>query len=111
VAVCVHPDDERYKHLIGKKVRIPLVNRIVPIIADTYIDPTFGTGALKVTPAHDVADYELGIKYQLPIIIGLTPDGKISKDILTEKDFKEAEQYVGMDRFACRNKILKKKDW
>jgi valyl-tRNA synthetase len=63
VAVCVHPDDERYKHLIGKKVRIPLVNRIVPIIADTYIDPTFGTGALKVTPAHDIADYELGIKY------------------------------------------------
>ncbi|MCX8143500.1 MAG: valine--tRNA ligase [Bacteroidia bacterium] len=107
VAVCVHPDDERYKHLIGKKVRIPLVNRIVPIIADTYIDPTFGTGALKVTPAHDIADYELGIKYQLPIIIGLTPDGKISKDILTEKDFKEAEQYVGMDRFACRKKIIK----
>lgn len=109
VAVCVHPEDTRYKHLIGKNVRVPLVNRIVPIIADTYVDPTFGTGILKVTPAHDIADYELGIKHQLPIIIGLTPDGKISKDIIDSPLASEAQQYVGMDRFACRKKIIG--DW
>ncbi len=98
VAVCVNPNDERYKQLIGKKVIVPIVNRAVPIIADEYIDITFGTGALKVTPAHDIADYELGLKYKLPIIIGLTEDGKISKD---------AGAYIGMDRFACRKQIIK----
>ncbi|GIV27911.1 MAG: valine--tRNA ligase [Bacteroidia bacterium] len=107
VAVCVHPDDQRYKHLIGKKVIVPIVNRIVPIIADTYIDPTFGTGALKVTPAHDIADYELGVKHQLPIIIGLTPDGKISKEIIDSPRSKYADQYIGLDRFVCRKKIIK----
>ncbi|GAB4452553.1 MAG: valine--tRNA ligase [Bacteroidia bacterium] len=107
VAVCVHPDDERYKHLIGKKVIVPIVNRPVPVIADTYIDMTFGTGALKVTPAHDIADYELGIKHQLPIIIGLTPDGKINKDIITNESEKSAEKYVGIDRFECRKIIIK----
>ncbi len=107
VAVCVHPDDERYKHLIGKKVIVPIVNRVVPIIADSYIDPTFGTGALKVTPAHDQADYELGIKHQLPIIIGLTPDGKISKEIIDSPNAQKAEHYVGLDRFICRKKIIK----
>ncbi len=98
VAVCVNPNDERYKQLIGKKVIVPIVNRAVPIIADEYIDITFGTGALKVTPAHDIADYELGLKHKLPIIIGLTEDGKISKD---------AGAYIGMDRFACRKQIVK----
>ncbi len=106
VAVCVHPDDERYKHLIGKKAIVPIVNRLVPIIADTYIDPSFGTGALKVTPAHDTADYELGLKHQLPIIIGITPDGKISKDIITNANEKDAEKYIGMDRFICRKQII-----
>ncbi|HPQ08452.1 MAG TPA: valine--tRNA ligase [Bacteroidia bacterium] len=107
VAVCVHPDDERYKHLIGKKVVVPIVNRVVPVIADTYIDPTFGTGALKVTPAHDIADYELGIKYQLPIIIGLTPDGKISKEIIDSNNSKDAEKYIGLDRFVARKQVIK----
>ncbi|MCX7729331.1 MAG: valine--tRNA ligase, partial [Bacteroidia bacterium] len=106
VAVCVHPDDERYQYLVGKKVIVPIVNRPVPIIADTYIDPTFGTGALKVTPAHDVADYELGLKHQLPIIIGLTTKGKISKDIITNEHEKGAEKYIGLDRFECRKKII-----
>lgn len=107
VAVCVHPEDDRYRHLIGKKVVVPIVNRVVPIIADPYIDMTFGTGVLKVTPAHDIADYEIGLKHQLPIIIGLTPDGKISKNIITTPSEKDAEIYVGMDRFECRKKIIR----
>ncbi|MGE0567412.1 MAG: valine--tRNA ligase [Bacteroidia bacterium] len=96
--VCVHPEDERYKHLKGKKAIIPLVNREVPIIFDEYIDKEFGTGALKVTPAHDINDYNLGIKHGLEIIDGLTDDGKISE---------AAKVYVGMDRFACRKQIIK----
>ncbi len=96
-AVCVHPEDERYKNLMGKKCLIPLLNKPVPIIADTYIDREFGTGALKVTPAHDINDYELGIKHHLPVVDGLTEDGKISE---------AAGIYVGMDRFECRKKII-----
>lgn len=95
-AVCVHPDDERYKHLVGKKVLIPFVNREVPIIADTYIDLEFGTGALKVTPAHDINDYELGLKHNLQVIDTIDEDGKMSP---------AAQFYVGMDRFACRKQI------
>lgn len=95
-AVCVHPDDERYKHLVGKKVLIPFVNREVPIIADTYIDLEFGTGALKVTPAHDINDYELGLKHNLQVIDTIDDDGKMST---------AAQFYIGMDRFACRKQI------
>ncbi len=98
VAVCVNPNDDRYKHLIGKKCIIPLVNREVPIIADEYVDITFGTGALKITPAHDINDYKIGAKYQLPSIDVLTPDGKIAEI---------AKLYVGMDRFKCRKTIIK----
>ncbi|MCX8081113.1 MAG: valine--tRNA ligase [Bacteroidia bacterium] len=97
-AVCVHPDDERYKSLIGKKCLIPLINKAIPIIADTYIDMEFGTGALKVTPAHDINDYEIGIRHGLPVVDGLTDDGKISAD---------ARIYVGMDRFECRKQIIR----
>lgn len=93
VAICVHPDDERYKHLVGKKCIVPLVNREVPIITDTYIDPTFGTGALKVTPAHDINDYTIGLKHNLPIIDVLNEDGTISE---------AAQVFVGMDRFKAR---------
>jgi valyl-tRNA synthetase len=96
-AVCVHPEDERYKNLIGKKCLIPLLNKPIPIITDTYIDREFGTGALKVTPAHDINDYELGIKHHLPLVDVLTEDGKISE---------AAGIYVGMDRFECRMKII-----
>jgi len=97
-AVCVNPNDERYSHLKGKKVIIPFINKAVPIIFDEYVDAAFGTGALKVTPAHDINDFNLGQKHHLPTIDGLTPDGKIS----------EASQiYVGMDRFACRKQIIK----
>ncbi len=97
-AVCVHPDDERYKHLKGKNVIVPIVNRPVPVIYDDYIDLEFGTGALKVTPAHDINDFNLGQKHKLPIIDALTADGKISE---------AAGAYVGMDRFACRKQIIK----
>lgn len=97
-AVCVHPEDERYKHLKGKFAIIPLINKEVPIIFDDYIDKEFGTGALKVTPAHDINDYNLGIKHKLPVIDGLTADGKISE---------AAQIYIGMDRFACRKQIIK----
>ncbi|NTS41452.1 valine--tRNA ligase [Flavisolibacter sp. BT320] len=97
VAVCVHPDDERYKHLIGKKVMVPLVNRAVPVIADSYVDPAFGTGALKITPAHDINDYNLGLKHNLPIIDTLNADGTLSE---------AAEVFVGMDRFDARKAAI-----
>jgi valyl-tRNA synthetase len=97
-AVCVNPADERYLHLKGKNVIVPIVNRIVPLIFDEYVDASFGTGALKVTPAHDINDFNLGQKYKLPTIDALTPEGKISE---------AAGAYVGMDRFACRKQIVK----
>jgi valyl-tRNA synthetase len=93
VAVCVNPNDERYQHLIGKKVRVPLINREVAIIADEYIDIEFGTGVLKVTPAHDIHDYEIGLKHQLKVIDTLNDDGTISE---------AGELFVGLDRFEAR---------
>jgi len=96
-AVCVHPDDERYAHLKGKYCFVPLINRRVPIIFDDYIDKDFGTGALKVTPAHDVNDYNLGLKYKLQVIDTLNEDGTMSE---------AAGLYIGMDRFAVRKKIV-----
>ncbi len=78
-AVCVHPDDPRYAHLKGKFCFVPLINRRIPIIFDTYIDMEFGTGALKVTPAHDINDYNLGIEYNLPVIDTLNDDGTMSE--------------------------------
>ncbi len=95
--VCVHPDDERYKHMAGKYCFIPLVNRRVPIIFDDYIDKEFGTGALKVTPAHDINDYNLGLKHGLPVIDTLNDDGTMSE---------AAQLYIGQDRFAVRKKIV-----
>jgi valyl-tRNA synthetase len=95
-AICVHPDDARYLHLHGKKAIVPIVNRPVPVITDTYVTMEFGTGALKVTPAHDVNDYQLGQKHRLPMIDVLTPEGKMSE---------AANFYIGEDRFAVRKKI------
>ncbi len=97
-AVCVHPDDERYKHLKGKNAIVPMVNRSVPVIFDTYIDLEFGTGALKVTPAHDINDYNLGVKHKLEVIDTIAADGKMSA---------AAQFYVGEDRFTVRKKIAK----
>ena len=95
-AVCVHPEDERYMHLKGKKVVIPFVNRAVPVIFDDYVDKEFGTGCLKVTPAHDVNDYNLGLKHNLEIIDMFNPDGTLNE---------KAGFYIGEDRFAVRKKI------
>lgn len=97
-AVCVNPSDERYTNLKGKNVIVPVINRVVPLIFDEYVDATFGTGALKVTPAHDINDFNLGQKHKLQTIDALTADGKISE---------AAGAYVGMDRFACRKQIVK----
>lgn len=96
-AVCVNPNDERFAHLRGKQVLVPLVNRAVPIIFDEYVDPAFGTGALKVTPAHDINDYNLGLKHSLPIIDTLNADGTLSA---------AAEVFVGMDRFEARKAVV-----
>ncbi len=95
-AICVNPNDERYRHLLGKKVLIPLINREIPVIADEYVTMDFGTGCLKVTPAHDLNDYELGIKHKLPVIDILDDDGKLNE---------KAEILIGEDRFAARKKI------
>lgn len=96
--VCVHPEDERYKHLKGKRCIIPMVNRPVPIIFDDYIEMEFGTGALKVTPAHDINDYNLGIKHGLEVIDTIADNGKMSE---------AARFYIGEDRFVVRKKIVK----
>ena len=98
-AVCVNPNDERYAHLKDKTVLVPLVNREVPIIRDEYVAMDFGTGCLKVTPAHDINDYELGLKYNLESIDILNDDGTLSE---------AAQLYVGEDRFVVRKKIVKK---
>ncbi len=100
-AVCVHPEDERYKKLKGKRVIIPFVNRSVPIIFDEYITMEFGTGALKVTPAHDINDYNLGLKHNLEVIDTIDNNGKMSA---------AAGFYIGEDRFAVRKKIAKDLD-
>ncbi len=97
-AVCVNPNDERYQHLVGKKAIIPMVRREVPIIADDYVEMEFGTGCLKVTPAHDINDYEIGQRHGLEVIDALNPNGTLSK---------KAQFYVGQDRFAARKQIAK----
>ena len=97
-AVAVHPDDERYRHLIGRTVRLPLTERELPIIADTYVDPTFGSGCVKITPAHDFNDYELGQRHNLPMINIMTLDAALNDSV--------PRPYRGLDRFAAREKIL-----
>ena len=98
MAVAVHPDDERYKHLVGKHVRLPLCERTIPIIADDYVDPAFGTGCVKITPAHDFNDYQVGQRHRLEPLSILTLDAKIN-------DLAPSE-YQGMDRFEARKKIV-----
>jgi valyl-tRNA synthetase len=95
-AICINPNDERYVHLHGKKVLIPLINREIPVILDEYVTMDFGTGCLKVTPAHDLNDYELGQKHHLPVIDILNDDGTLND---------KAQILVGEDRFAARKKI------
>jgi valyl-tRNA synthetase len=95
-AVCVHPEDLRYAHTIGKTVIVPISGRKVPVIADEYVDPTFGTGCLKITPAHDINDYELGKKFNLPTIDLFNENGTLNANGL---------HYEGVDRFECRKRI------
>ncbi|PSL06448.1 valine--tRNA ligase [Cecembia rubra] len=98
VAICINPNDTRFTHLKGKKAIIPLINRAIPIIEDEYVDMEFGTGCLKVTPAHDINDYELGIKHKLEVIDILNDDGTLNE---------KAQILVGEDRFIARKKIGK----
>ncbi|HAE30413.1 MAG TPA: valine--tRNA ligase, partial [Flavobacteriales bacterium] len=95
-AICVNPNDSRYAHLKGKSALVPLINREIPIIFDDYVDQEFGTGCLKVTPAHDANDYELGVKYNLETFNILSDDGKLNE---------LAQLYVGEDRFVARKQI------
>ncbi|MGN7864949.1 valine--tRNA ligase [Chryseobacterium sp. 22458] len=97
-AVCINPNDERYAHLKGKNVIVPIVNRVVPIIEDEYVDIEFGTGALKITPAHDINDYEIGQKHQLKMIDALDDDGNLNEHGL---------HYAGKNRFDVRKQIAK----
>ena len=97
VAVCVHPHDPRYSAWHNAKLRVPIVNREIPVITDTYVDPEFGTGCLKITPAHDINDYEIGLKYKLEVIDVFEPDGRINNKV---------GLYAGMDRFDLRKQIV-----
>lgn len=96
-AVAVHPEDTRYSHLIGQNVRLPLTDRVIPVIADNYVDPKFGTGCLKITPAHDPNDYQIGIKHNLPQINVLTPDASINEN---------GGKYQGMKALAARKAVV-----
>lgn len=104
-AICIHPHDERYASFRGKFVVIPFVNRVVPVIEDDYIDPSFGTGVLKVTPAHDINDYNIGLKHNLEVIDVLNADGTLSA---------AAGEFAGIERFEARKRVvhsLKEKGW
>ncbi len=96
-AVCVHPDDDRYRNFVGKRVIVPIVNRSIPIIADEYVDREFGTGCLKITPAHDINDYNIGIKHKLESINIFNDNGTLNGNGM---------QYAGKDRFAVRKEIV-----
>ena len=98
VAICVNPNDERFKHLKGKKALIPLINRAIPIVEDDYVDMEFGTGCLKITPAHDVNDYEIGLRHKLEVIDIINDDGTLNE---------KAQILIGEDRFVARKKITK----
>jgi valyl-tRNA synthetase len=97
-AVAVQPDDDRYRHLIGRDLRLPIVDRLIPVVADAAIDPTFGSGAVKVTPAHDPADFEIGRRHSLPSIDVMTPEARIS--------LAAPQRFQGLDRYEARRRVL-----
>ncbi len=97
-AICVHPDDDRYKHLKGKKALVPLINRPIPFICDEYVDREYGSGALKITPAHDINDYNIGIKHNISAIDIFNDNGTLNE---------KAEMFIGEDRFEARKKVTK----
>ena len=98
VAVAVHPDDERFRHFVGRKLKLPLAGREIPVIADAYVDPAFGTGCLKITPAHDFNDYEVGARHGLPLVNVLTADAAIGEAA--------PERFRGLDRFEARKRVV-----
>ena len=98
-AVAINPDDDRFKHLLGKSVRLPFTDRLIPIVADDYVKSEFGTGAVKITPAHDPNDFEIGQRHHLPFIVVLADDGRICGDV--------PERFLGMDRFVARKEVIK----
>ena len=97
-AVAVHPEDERYRHLVGQQLRLPLTDRLIPVIADDYVDPEFGTGCVKITPAHDFNDYEVGSRHDLPLINIFDADARINDA--------PPEAYRGLDRFEARQRVV-----
>jgi valyl-tRNA synthetase len=97
-AVAVHPEDERYRHLVGRSIRLPLANRLIPIIADEYVDPAFGSGCVKITPAHDFNDYEIGKRHGLPFINLFTADASLNEAV--------PAAYRGLDRFEARKRVV-----
>jgi valyl-tRNA synthetase len=113
-AVAVHPEDKRYQHLIGKRVRLPITHREIPIVADDYVDPEFGTGCVKITPAHDFNDYEVGKRHSLPLINVLDRDARVLREftVLTFEGYagthgeKAPTAYAGLDRFEARKQIV-----
>jgi valyl-tRNA synthetase len=101
-AVMVHPEDERYRHLVGQQVRLPITGRLVPVIADDYVDKAFGTGVVKVTPAHDPNDYQVGLRHGLPMLTIFTLEAKVNDEA--------PEAYRGLDRYVARKKIVEQLD-
>jgi valyl-tRNA synthetase len=97
-AVAVHPDDDRYKHLVGKNVRLPLADRLIPIVADEYVDREFGTGVVKITPAHDFNDYQVGMRHGLPLLSIFTLEAKVNEEAPLA--------YHGLDRFEARKRVV-----
>ena len=97
-AVAVNPDDERYRHLVGRNLRLPLTDRLIPVIADSYVDPAFGSGCVKITPAHDFNDYEVGLRHSLPQINIFTPRATLNENT--------PERLRGLDRFEARKRVL-----
>jgi valyl-tRNA synthetase len=98
-AVAVNPNDERYKDLIGKKLLLPLREKHIPVIADDFVDPKFGTGCVKVTPAHDPNDYQMALRHKLPLTVVIGPDGSMTEEA--------GEPFAGLDRFEARRAVVK----
>ncbi|HMJ19599.1 MAG TPA: valine--tRNA ligase, partial [Gemmatimonadaceae bacterium] len=105
VAVAVHPDDERYKKFIGKSVLLPIADVEIPVIADDYVDPEFGTGVVKITPAHDPNDFEVGRRHKLPMPVVMAPDGTMANAV--DADGRVPADLIGIDRFEARERIVR----
>src|SRR6202158_794931 len=105
VALAVHPDDERYTEFIGKSVVLPIANIKIPVIADEYVDPAFGTGVVKITPAHDASDFEVGLRHKLPMPVIMAPDGTMTNGV--DAGSRVPGELLGVDRFEARERIVR----